>query len=433
MEIDSSLPLVIHALRFSPGAPGLELRPELARGAVFSQEGEVSRGRETVSASVRRLGALAGVNADFFPFTGDPLGAMMRDGVLKSRPFPNRPAFVWGEGYATAATLTMEASVRWEGQEPIRIFGINEECGNNMIVLNTADAGYAISREPATHVLLDLDGPIAPNQPIRATYRWMIPESSRVPITPGQAVLTMRGPMTAAFTRLERGAELTLQFNLGGADFSRAKHVVGGGSFLVRNGVEFLDHAEAGFNREFSDLRNPRTAMGVTAEGDIWLVTVDGRQSSSVGATLRELSRIMIRLGCVTAINLDGGGSTTINLLGTTVNRPSEGTERAIANGIFVFGDPVWIASTDGPSSVAVRGRPQLQAGERFVYELVGPDGTVIPHSEVIWSATGEIFVDQAGVVRGLRPGAGVLTALYRGQATSVAVTVVPAPNSNGR
>ncbi len=93
---------------------------------------------------------------------------------------------------------------------------------------------------------------------------------------------------------------------------------------------------------EFSYTRHPRTAAGVTADGRVVLIVVDGRQPSvSNGASLADLAYIMASLGCVDAVNLDGGGSSTFilkNEKGTLVteNSPSDGTLRAVANGLMV-------------------------------------------------------------------------------------------------
>ncbi len=89
----------------------------------------------------------------------------------------------------------------------------------------------------------------------------------------------------------------------------------------------------------FADARHPRTAVGVRADGRILLVTVDGRQpEKSVGMTIAELTALLIELGAVEAINMDGGGSTTMVIDGKVVNSPSDLTgERPVGDALLVF------------------------------------------------------------------------------------------------
>ena len=85
--------------------------------------------------------------------------------------------------------------------------------------------------------------------------------------------------------------------------------------------------------RVFFRARHPRTAVGVRDDGTLFFVTVDGRQpGKSVGMSIPELSGLMLELGCQFAINLDGGGSTTMVIDGKMVNTPP-GSKGARRNG----------------------------------------------------------------------------------------------------
>ena len=68
--------------------------------------------------------------------------------------------------------------------------------------------------------------------------------------------------------------------------------------------------------------KNPRTAIGYTGDNNLIMVTVDGREGSSVGMTLMQLAGFMKSIGCVNAMNLDGGGSTVMYVDGAVVNNP---------------------------------------------------------------------------------------------------------------
>jgi exopolysaccharide biosynthesis protein len=97
--------------------------------------------------------------------------------------------------------------------------------------------------------------------------------------------------------------------------------------------------------RPFNDLKHPRSAICL-GKKDIWLVAVDGRHKEATGLNLNELSQFLLSCDCKNAINLDGGGSTTLYLqtkkLNGIVNHPSDNKkfdhegERPVANILFI-------------------------------------------------------------------------------------------------
>mgnify|MGYP005789680137 CR=1 FL=1 len=113
---------------------------------------------------------------------------------------------------------------------------------------------------------------------------------------------------------------------------------IGGDLMLIKDGAIAL-----GENSTYYTTKQPRTAVGVTAGGDVVIVVADGRQSPySSGYTYMELAEKMLKLGCVAAINLDGGGSTTYlaQYSGTDelvlANSPSDGREREVSSSLMV-------------------------------------------------------------------------------------------------
>ncbi len=133
----------------------------------------------------------------------------------------------------------------------------------------------------------------------------------------------------------------------GHAMISPPPEVVEAGRRRITDGVSgrpmIVDHGRIAqelytFPRTFS--REPRSAVGVSEDGrTVILVTVDGRRTTSHGGTLTEMAELMIELGASRAINLDGGGSTTMFVAGEggVVNRPSRGWEREVINHIGVL------------------------------------------------------------------------------------------------
>jgi exopolysaccharide biosynthesis protein len=88
----------------------------------------------------------------------------------------------------------------------------------------------------------------------------------------------------------------------------------------------------------FTDIRHPRTLLGIDRKGALWLAAIDGRQPDrSVGMTFAELLNLCTRLDLQNAINLDGGGSTTMVVKGQIVNKPSDAAgPRPVSDAILV-------------------------------------------------------------------------------------------------
>ena len=120
---------------------------------------------------------------------------------------------------------------------------------------------------------------------------------------------------------------------------SQGLEVVGGRPELLRAGAR-VPYRET--NPGFATGRHPRTAVGFAPGRDrLWLLVVDGRQSPySAGMTLSELTGLFEQLGATEALNLDGGGSSSMVLGGRTVNRPSDGEDRPVVNALGLRVDP---------------------------------------------------------------------------------------------
>jgi exopolysaccharide biosynthesis protein len=97
-------------------------------------------------------------------------------------------------------------------------------------------------------------------------------------------------------------------------------------------------------NDPFNQNRHPRTAVGVTVNNHLLLVTVDGRSSEAHGMSIPELAELMMSLGARSALNLDGGGSTAMWLQEHgVVSYPSDNRqfdhygERGVANALLLI------------------------------------------------------------------------------------------------
>lgn len=115
---------------------------------------------------------------------------------------------------------------------------------------------------------------------------------------------------------------------------TNARQVISGNRMLVREGKAVIEHKEG-------ETRHPRTAVGLTADGKtLVLVVVDGRSVLARGMTYGELAAFMVEQGADIALNLDGGGSTTmVQRDGTelkTINTPSDGVLRPVVNAVGI-------------------------------------------------------------------------------------------------
>jgi len=321
-------------------------------GGVLSNERVA--GLERPSAMARRTGAAAGVNGGFFAVDGDPVGALAMDGQLVSEPVNRRSALIVPADRSRRpriAPLSFTGSVTAGGAERL-IDGIDRRrgsipaCGGRGGDRPTQRPDSALTcTDPSELVLFETRyGALRPSTGVEALVRGGVVERigrprSR-PIPRDASVLSGSGD-AATFLRssLEVGAPAQIELGLG------AGHalVTGGGPRLLAGGRVAVAAGSEGFAPlsapGFVASRHPRTLAGVRSDGTVLLVTVDGRRPGwSAGVTLPEAARMMRALGARNALNLDGGGSTGMVVLGELVSRPSDPSgERAVSDGIFVL------------------------------------------------------------------------------------------------
>lgn len=113
---------------------------------------------------------------------------------------------------------------------------------------------------------------------------------------------------------------------------------VGGGPVLVQNGkISVANNQEMKFAGKAIDDKHPRTAMGYTADGKLIILAIEGRHPGiAEGATLTETAQLLIELGCVEGLNLDGGGSTCLLVNGKHTITPSDKEGERAVPGIFM-------------------------------------------------------------------------------------------------
>lgn len=126
--------------------------------------------------------------------------------------------------------------------------------------------------------------------------------------------------------------------NYEGATAWEVRDAIGAGPALLKDGdVYITTDAEVLFGTSIPKV-HPRTAAGLSADGELILMVVDGRQPVSRGVSLEELAVLMRDVGAVDALNLDGGGSSTLVVKGVLLNRPQGATvEREVMSALATY------------------------------------------------------------------------------------------------
>jgi len=426
-------PVVVNLLRINPKTPGLRLCSTLAKDRVVAED--ATGGRETVSSMVARKGALAGINADYFGATGDPLGLAIIGGELVSEPMDRAALGITASGEILLDKLSFDGTVTTSSGASAKLHGLNRARGKNELVLFTPIFGASTGTKDGIELPLVLDGPIRACADMAATATADPSGAVGSQVPKDGAVLCAHG--TSADWLIEnvhKGDRLTIRLDIkaeSGRSWEKVVEAVGGGPWLLRGGEVYIDRAEERLPVGFDTNRHPRTAAGVTAAGELLLVTVDGRQAISRGMTLPELAALMKSFGAVDAINLDGGGSSSLSIRGLVINSPSEGVERAVADALLLYvpsvpqaGPPVKFAEP-GPV-VAASGEGRMLA---LIDETTGSPVSDQAGDAILWGTTGGIgFVNQKGYFVPVKVGKGAVVALSGGCRIELPVTVVPGP-----
>lgn len=174
------------------------------------------------------------------------------------------------------------------------------------------------------------------------TVEQVLASEKSIDIPEGSLVLSVNSKgsewLIQALSALQSGDTVDIDITCADGRWESAVTAVGGLYKMVTGGV-----VESGLETT----QAPRTAVGVRADGTVVFYTVDGRQSGySVGASMEQVAKRLVELGCVEAVCMDGGGSTTLGISQPgeesfgVVNQPSDGTQRAVTNALFLVADP---------------------------------------------------------------------------------------------
>jgi len=303
---------------------------------------------ERVDLIAKRRNAIAAVNAGFFNVkNGEPAGLLKVAGELVSDTGLTRGVMAVHaksgarqELYFDQVSAKVRARFKAGTEElTVPVDGVDTTRERGKLMLYTpAYHGDTDTAPNGTDWILD-------GKPLKVVD--VRENMGKAPIPRAGAVLSFGGlELSAPLDKLVEGTQVTFETTwkiLNGTApdrFEGARDIINGAGLLKRDGTT-LSGWSASENLQaatFTDVRHPRTMVGVDRRGFLWLVTIDGRQPDhSVGMTFAELIALANRLELQSVLNLDGGGSTTMVVAGEIVNRPSDATgPRPVSDAILV-------------------------------------------------------------------------------------------------
>lgn len=291
--------------------PNIEVAPALASTSLAR--------KNTITTIAKRNNSLVAINGTYFkPQTGVPLGTLMINGKMITGPIYNRVAMGIFDTHYDMARVQLNASLKTR-KETVKIDNINQPRMLSTYVIAYSDAWglkAPISPKYGKQVVINEDNKIT----AISVAQQNIPKGGFVIVAPESKI-----------SGLKVGDAVKLNFDTI-PDWKNVKHIISGGPYLIRKGETYIDIKEEKLLSVGG--RNPRTAIGYTADNHLVIVIVDGREKASIGLTLSELAHYMTSIGCYEAMNLDGGGSTVMYVNGRVVNQPAQKGGIALSNAL---------------------------------------------------------------------------------------------------
>jgi exopolysaccharide biosynthesis protein len=287
-------------------------------------------GVEPTSSIATRHGAIAAINAGFFKLTGvyggDAAGILQIDGKLFSESYGGRCALEISN-LADKTEVSMEhLNIGGQiiiGKKPFEV-GINRQRSDDDAVIYTPFFHRTTLTNQAGIEFIVKKNKIAA----------ILENSGSNEIPTDGFVVSVSGKKRDEFrSLLKKGKKISFANTT-----LQAEDIVGGVPQLIKNGKIEITWEQEKIGKEFVETRHPRTAVAKLKDGKFLMITVDGRQPNvSVGMSLNELAEMLLEFGAIDAMNLDGGGSTTMFVKDKVVNAPSDKEgERKVSDAILV-------------------------------------------------------------------------------------------------
>ncbi|MCQ2957845.1 MAG: phosphodiester glycosidase family protein, partial [Candidatus Gastranaerophilales bacterium] len=283
---------------------------------------DVLNRRSSIKSMAQKGNAIAAINGSYFkPQTGVPLGTMMVDGQMLTGPVYNRVALGIKGNEFLMARLSFNGKLIAKHNE-LKLDNINQpRMLSTYVITYNKKWGKVAPPPPKYGAEIAIENGKVINF---GEHALPIPENGYVIVGP-----------KVKLEPFVYEKNLRLEIKAGDKNWADVEHIISGGPYLVKENKVYVDITEEKLKSVGG--RNPRTAIGYTSDGKFIMVTVDGREETSVGMTLTELAYFMKSIGCYNAMNLDGGGSSVMYFNGFTVNRPSVKGGIPLSNALVIY------------------------------------------------------------------------------------------------
>jgi uncharacterized protein YigE (DUF2233 family) len=421
----------VHLVEVDPGDPAISLEASLSNGSMTGLETVRNHALRESRDGHRVIAALNGDVWSGFDATDphEPKGLHVEDGELMSAvPLAKPTVGFLDDDHAIIGAAAVAIAIAVDGGPTIEVDGVNKDRLTGQSILFTGRWGPATLELGGRELVLGAaDLPLRPSGTWQATVQENRRPAVGQTIPAGSLVLSSDGLDGQALATVAIGTSVTIRASAT-SGWGSVDGAVSGREWLIRDGQTWIEPRPAS-----ADQVHPRSAVGIRADGSLIFATVDGRQSGySTGVALEDLAALLATRGAVDAINLDGGGSTTmaVRLPGdrevSVVNRPSDGNERPVTNSILV----VTSAPTGTLSQLVVRpAEATVVAGATATFRAYGMDrhqnAVYVAPSRVTWT-TSRGAVDASGRFRSITTGRAVVTASVGSLRAEAEVVVAP-------
>jgi len=441
--------------------PNQNVKPSVSYGSTVLTKSTLETMARALENSGRRV--VGGTNGDFFVLaTGTPLGMVVTDGVLRSSSSYHYAIGFRADGTAFVGQPSLKISANLPDGAMTISGGVNKIRGEAIdvdgAVLLTSDfsdstqnttVGVDVFLTPLSDHLgsaipaaqtpvgedLTVSQALTIGGRVRCRVDTVVETDTASAIPAGGFILTVNAvsyPELADRLRsLRIGQEISIDIASADRRWNEATEALGGMFRLLENGS-----LGPGLKDNGGSQQTARTAIGVREDGSILFYTMDGKQPGvSVGATCTQVALRLLELGCVDAIGLDGGGSTTLGITCPeantmeVVNSPSDGAQRAVSNAVFLTtelqptGTPGGLMLTPG-NAVLLRGmRLDFSAHTLDTHWYDMGEATDVTYTA---AGTGSIMPDGHFIAE--EPGETVVTGTLGGMTGSSNITVVDTP-----